>query len=831
MIGNFGPFEYPLADRFRFEAELGRGAMGCVYRARDLRLDRLVAIKVLHPALTNELGARRFQSEIRIAAGLHHPNIVAIHDAGEAAERLFYVMDYLGGETLRHRLHREKQLPIEEALTIARQIAEGLQFAHDRGVVHRDVKPENIILADGCAKITDFGLARAFDVADAERLTASGVSVGTPQYVSPEQASAEKDVGPRADQYALACVLHEMLAGEAPFTGPTPAAVMMRHLTDTPLPLRSRRPTTPPSVESAVLTALEKVPADRFSSVKHFVDHAAGTAGTMPLAGYAPPQNAFPAKPRLRRPLFAAATIVGLAAVAAAFVFARVPAPSGASRVTADPRVIAVMYLDAPDGDTALAAIGRGITRDLIYSLRQVNDLQPITENGVRSFGPRAEPDSVARRLHAGTVIAGSVDRVNDSLQLDLRLVDAATLVEKAGVRLRYPRAMLLSMRDSAVRDVTHALLKPISKEVQDFVWRSGTQSADAWRLMQRARDLIDYADGLPLQPRDFGPQLRALSATQVLLDSARRFDPHWQDPVVEKGWTALRLAQLAPPAELGAMLDSTLAVVQAAQRQWPGSPPVLELRGAVAFERLKNGFNTSPMLLDSAEADLRAATAAPAPRARAWALLSSILGRKFDSTGSIVATLRALDADPYNRDVPRTMVSLVFRYLYSRQNDSARTFCASARARFPNDAYVQSCELSVLGWTGVGPADVNAMWKALDRTERAGAFPLEGGIFPVGRYWMAAVLARSSLPDSARHVLAATDERLRAAGHPGAYPMHQAYVRLMLGERDASLALLDTMIRRDPAKRSMIAALPWFDRLRDEGDFQRVVQAGSPRP
>jgi hypothetical protein len=176
-------------------------------------------------------------------------------------------------------------------------------------------------------------------------------------------------------------------------------------------------------------------------------------------------------------------------------------------------------------------------------------------------------------------------------------------------------------------------------------------------------------------------------------------------------------------------------------------------------------------------------------------------------------------------------MISLVFRYLYSRQNDSARAICASARARFPNDAYVQSCELSVLGWTGSGPADVASMSKALERTERAGAFPLEGGIFPVGRYWMAAVLARSSLADSARVVLSTTEGRLRAIGHADAYPMHEAYVRLMLGERDASIALLDTMIRRDPAKRQMIAALPWFDRLRSESAFQRLIRSGPPQP
>jgi serine/threonine protein kinase len=221
VIGKFGPFEFTLSERYRFEEELGRGAMGTVYRAKDVRLGRPVAIKILHPALTNELGVSRFQSEIRIAASLHHPNIVGVHESGEADGRLFYVMDYLGGETLRARLKREKQLSPEDALKIVDDLAEGLQYAHDHGVVHRDVKPENIILAEDHACLVDFGLALALGDVDAQRLTASGLSVGTPHYLSPEQASAEREIGPRADQYALACVLFEMLVGEPPFTGPT----------------------------------------------------------------------------------------------------------------------------------------------------------------------------------------------------------------------------------------------------------------------------------------------------------------------------------------------------------------------------------------------------------------------------------------------------------------------------------------------------------------------------------------------------------------------------------------------------------------------------------
>jgi eukaryotic-like serine/threonine-protein kinase len=270
VIGEFGAFEYPLADRYRFEEKLGHGSMGTVYRARDLRLERPVAIKLLHPALTSELGIRRFQSEIRIAAALQHPNIVAVHDCGEAAGRLFYVMDHLAGETLRARLEREKQLDVEDALDITEQIADALQCAHDQHVVHRDIKPENIILTAQHAYVVDFGLARVIGGIDAERLTASGITIGTPMYLSPEQAQAQKNVGPPADQYALACMLYEMLAGAPPFDGPTPTAIAMRHVLASPTPLQLRRESTPAPVHTAVMRALEKSPTDRFSDVSLF---------------------------------------------------------------------------------------------------------------------------------------------------------------------------------------------------------------------------------------------------------------------------------------------------------------------------------------------------------------------------------------------------------------------------------------------------------------------------------------------------------------------------------------------------------------------------------
>ncbi|MEO5817139.1 MAG: serine/threonine-protein kinase [Gemmatimonadaceae bacterium] len=244
--------------------------MATVYRAQDLRLHRSVAIKMLHPALTSEVGVRRFESEVRIAAALLHPNIVGVHDCGEAGGRLYYVMNYLGGETLRARLTSVTQLHVEDALRITEQVAEALQYAHDQNIVHRDIKPENIMLTAHRAYVVDFGLARVVDAIDSERLTASGITIGTPQYLSPEQAEACKNVGPAADQYALACTLYEMLAGEPPFTGPTATAIAMRHVLATPTPIELRRTSTPAAVQVAVMRALRKSPAERFDDIGSF---------------------------------------------------------------------------------------------------------------------------------------------------------------------------------------------------------------------------------------------------------------------------------------------------------------------------------------------------------------------------------------------------------------------------------------------------------------------------------------------------------------------------------------------------------------------------------
>ena len=259
-----------LTDRYAIEEQIGQGGMAIVYLASDLKHRRKVALKVLRPEIGAALGPDRFLREIELAAGLTHPHILPLHDSGEADGFLYYVMPLVEGESLRDRLQREIQLPVDVALTIAREVAGALDYAHRHGVVHRDIKPENIMLHDGSAMVTDFGIAKALTAAGAEQLTQTGVTIGTPAYMSPEQASGNTDLDGRSDLYSLGCVLYEMLAGAQPFVGPTPQAVIAKRFTEQAPRVRASRDTVPESVDLALSKALERTPADRFGTGAQF---------------------------------------------------------------------------------------------------------------------------------------------------------------------------------------------------------------------------------------------------------------------------------------------------------------------------------------------------------------------------------------------------------------------------------------------------------------------------------------------------------------------------------------------------------------------------------
>ena len=283
MPDTFERLRAALADRYAIERELGSGGMATVYLAQDVKHHRPVAIKVLRSELAAALGPERFLREIEIAARLTHPHILPLYDSGEADGLLYYVMPYVEGETLRDRLEREKQLPLDDALQLAREVADALSYAHSHDVIHRDIKPENILLQSGHAVVADFGIARAITAAGGERLTETGIAVGTPSYMSPEQAAGSKDLDGRSDLYSLGCVLYEMLAGQPPFTGPTVESVVQQHLAAEPPSIVNIRPAVPAEIAAALARALAKTPADRFNPVALFGEAIAPRVSTVPV--------------------------------------------------------------------------------------------------------------------------------------------------------------------------------------------------------------------------------------------------------------------------------------------------------------------------------------------------------------------------------------------------------------------------------------------------------------------------------------------------------------------------------------------------------------------
>jgi eukaryotic-like serine/threonine-protein kinase len=413
-----------LADRYALERELGRGGMATVYLAHDLRHDRPVALKVFHPQLGTELG-ERFLREIRVAARLGHPHILTVHDSGEADGLLWYTMPVVDGESLRQRIRREGPLPVEEAVRIGRSVAEALDFAHSHGVVHRDIKPENILLFGGEPMVADFGIALAMDTADQDRLTQTGLSVGTVAYMSPEQAMGGARLDGRTDIYSLGCVVYEMLAGEPPYTGPTPQAVIARRLMSPPPPLAAVRD-VPDALELAVYKALARNAADRFPTARDFAralaDAAASPRTTVPV-------TVTRARRRRVPKVLAVAALLALAVAAglAWLTFGRssVSAPPSANR-------LAVLPFSVPAAGQ-FGYLVEGMVDLLSRNLNRVGEQTTVDPGRVMSMlgadEKRGVQDAergrdIARRLGAGRYILGRVHAAGGRLRIQAQLYE-----------------------------------------------------------------------------------------------------------------------------------------------------------------------------------------------------------------------------------------------------------------------------------------------------------------------------------------------------------------------------------------------------------------------
>jgi TolB-like protein/tRNA A-37 threonylcarbamoyl transferase component Bud32 len=480
-----------LADRYTLDRELGRGGMATVYLAHDLKHDRKVALKVLRPELAAALGAERFLAEIRVTANLQHPNLLPLFDSGEAGGFLYYVMPYVEGETLRARLERERQLPVDETVRLVTLLGNALAYAHARGVIHRDLKPENILLGypsrDGSATgsgqpmIADFGIALAVAQAGGPRVTESGLSLGTPQYMSPEQAAAEREIDARSDQYALAAVTYEMLSGEPPHTGPTAQAVIARLMTEPVRSLRATRPGVPVEAERAVNRALAKSPADRFASVTDFV-----TALTAP----AEPVPARPARPASRWLLIPAAL---LAIAAALFGIGRLRREGHPESVgpTDNLRVVAVLPFRNLSRDTAQQYFSAGMTEEIATQLSRVAALRVLSRAATAQYdtvGDRLQ--RMSREMGVGSVVDGSVRLAGERVRIAVELTSVRT--GQALWSEQYDRELsdLFAVQDDVAHKVTTALQARLTPAEAKRVARAPTSNMASYQLYLRAQDM-----------------------------------------------------------------------------------------------------------------------------------------------------------------------------------------------------------------------------------------------------------------------------------------------------------------------------------------------------
>jgi len=509
-----------LANRYAVERELGRGGTAAVYLATDLRHNRFVALKVLHPELAAVLGPERFLREIQISAGLTHPHILPLLDSGDLDGTLFYVMPYVPGESLRERLNKEKQLPLVDALRIAREVADALSYAHAQGVVHRDIKPENILLESGHAVVADFGIARALDAAGGERLTETGIAIGTPTYMSPEQATGSREMDGRSDLYSLGCVLYEMLAGVPPFSGPTAESLIHQHLAIEPPDVTRLRPAVPANVAVALMRALSKTPADRFNPVALFAE----ALGTQASSGV-PSGPTFPATLPSRvlswRRMAALGTlaVVAVAAVAAgALVLRHVGSGTSTGESPEFSRTaIAVLPFQNLSDEGPYGYFAGGLHDVLLTQLAGVGSISLRGRTSVMGYAGTTKPIRViAEELSVGSIVEGSVQVVGDRLRVVVQLIDAAT--DEHLWAEQYDRTLddAFAVQSDIAQRIVMALGAALTEGEAKAIADAPTENMEAYRL---------YLQGVEYRRR--GGRLRDnIEAAQHFFERAVELDP-----------------------------------------------------------------------------------------------------------------------------------------------------------------------------------------------------------------------------------------------------------------------------------------------------------------
>ena len=783
-----------LVAHYRIERELGRGGMATVYLAEDLKHRRRVALKVLRPEIGAALGVDRFLREITTCAALQHPHILGLLDSGEIPPThdggpalLYYAMPYVEGESLRGRLDRERQLPLDEAITIAREVADALGYAHAHDVVHRDIKPENIMLSGGHAMVADFGIAKALTTAGGEKLTETGLALGTPYYMSPEQATGDTLDG-RADEYALGCVVYEMLAGAPPFQGSSGQSIMARHAVDPVPSLRTVRAMIPAGVERAITRALAKSPADRFATTAEFA-LALTQAATGPVTVVTQAAKAAPDVRRRRGwGRVGWALVAGLVAIG---LITGVRALSRNRGVKASPaelsiRSLAVAPLENLTGDSAQTYLAQGVTDQLIANLAQIASLTVIKLPPRR--GDRAPADIARERgVDIDAVLAGSFQRAGDEVRITAQITLATT--ERAIWARSYTGQLrdILNLQDSVVRAVADTI-------------RVSLTPRDSSRL-SAAKKQIDpaayeaYLRGVSSYGRTTGTDFRKAIG---FFREAIRLEPTYALAYTGLAWcyTELGYFALEGPGE-------TFPKARAAAEK------ALELDPALGQAYANIGrIDLYDWDFAAADRNFRRAIELNPQTAAIHLMYAGYLSAMKRSEEAIAEGKRSIELDP---------LIILYRAAAARPYYDARRYpeaIAQAKQALADDSTFSRARF----WLGLAYEQTSKLPDAIRELEATIKYAGTASVPP----YLAALghaYAVAGQPDKAQRLLAALEAR------PYISPVDVATIQVGLGERDQALEWLERALKERAYGLVFLPTDPRFDPVRSDPRFTAVMR------